>query len=93
LLKKDEEGKPKHLDARKRSYSTEEILYYKEFQKNTEAKYRIHPSELRMEFYINLLESFCIMRENVIGVYTGSKFMIAAKVSFFSLCELSSSQR
>jgi len=31
LLKKDEEGEPKHLDAWKRSYSMEEIPYYKEF--------------------------------------------------------------
>jgi len=93
LLKKDEEGEPKHLDALKKSYSTEEILYYKEFQKNTEVKYRIHPSELQMEFYINLLENFCMKGENVIDVYTGSKFMIVTKVSFLSLCELSSSQR
>jgi len=89
LLKKDEEGELKHLGVLKKSYSMEEIPYYREFQKNTEAKYRIHPSELRMGFYINLLESFFVLGENVIGVYMGSKFMIATKVSFHSLCELS----
>jgi len=80
LLKKDEIVEPKHLDAWKKSYSTKEIPYYKEFQKNTKVKYRIHPREMHMEFYINLLESFCMKGENVINVYMGSKFMIASKV-------------
>jgi len=88
LLKMNEEEEPKYSVALKRSFDTEDILYYREFSKNTEAKYRIHPTELRMEFYINLLERFCVKGENVIGVYTRAKFMIAAKVSCFFILKI-----
>jgi len=58
---------------------TSDTLYYTDWWKNTMAKYRVHKSELHMELYLYILQSFCITRENIIGVYLGAKFMIAKK--------------
>jgi len=33
-----------------------------------------------MEFYPDILQSFCITGENVIGIYPGAKFLLATKV-------------
>ena len=84
LLKKDDTGRAINKDAVLKMYTTSEIPYYLEPSKNSEAKYRLHPSELRMEFYIDILQSFGCAGENVIGIYAGAKLMIAAKVRFHS---------
>ena len=36
--------------------------------------------ELRMEFYLNILQDFVVAFENILAVFTGCKFMLAAKV-------------
>ena len=33
-----------------------------------------------MEFYLDILQAFAKSEENVVGIYTGAKFMLAAKV-------------
>ena len=65
----------------KLKYSTPTLNpYYWDFAKNTEAKWRIKPTELRMEFYLDILRDFATPDENVLGIYTGAKFMLAANV-------------
>ena len=54
--------------------------YYWDYGKNTESKWRAGPSELRMEFYLDILQAFAKSEENVLGIYAGAKFMLAAKV-------------
>ena len=36
--------------------------------------------ELRMEFNLNILQEFVAASENILAVFTGRKFMLAAKV-------------
>jgi hypothetical protein len=60
-------------------------VYYLDPSKNTEAKWRIEASELRMEFYLEILHAFAKREENVLGLYSGAKFMLAAKVYFHTL--------
>lgn len=68
-------------------------LYYSDFKWNTEAKWRVNQNELRMEFYLDRLRDFATSGENVLGVYTGSKFLLSSKVSVSKCPMLSSSRR
>ena len=54
--------------------------YYTDPSKNNEGKWRLRPTELRMEFYLNILQDFTAASENILVVFTGRKFMLAAKV-------------
>ena len=58
-----------------------EIPYYSDFGQYMEVKYWVYASELRMEFYFELFALFCQGGENFLGIHTGSKCMLAAKVS------------
>ena len=55
-------------------------VYYTDPSKNNEGKWRLRPTELRMEFYLNILQDFAVASENILAVFTGCKFMLAAKV-------------
>lgn len=41
-------------------------------------------SELRMEFYIDLIRTYCKKRDSTLGVFCGSKFIVASLVSYKS---------
>ena len=55
-------------------------VYYTDPSKNNEGKWRLGPTELRMEFYLNILQDFAATSENILAVFMGRKFMLAAKV-------------
>ena len=57
-----------------------DVSYYSNVGHYMEVKYRIYASELRMEFYFQLLQIFCRAGETIIGIHCGGKFMLAAKV-------------
>ena len=77
----------------KAKYTASTTSYYTDPSKNNEGKYRLHATELRMEFYLNILQSFAYRGDNVIGIYVGSKCMIAAKVGWIRHLTLLSSGR
>lgn len=84
LFKKNQEVVTNVRGLVKKEYETPAVCqYYDEVSKNTEAKWRIHPTELRMEFYLQILQDFATPEENVVGVFCGPKFMLAAKVGFY----------
>ena len=56
------------------------IPYYLEAGKYQELKYRLYSSELRMEFYLDLLFDFYKPRDWFLGVYLGLKCLVAVKV-------------
>ena len=56
-------------------------VYYMDPSKNNKGKWRLRPTELRMEFYLNILQDFAAASENILDVFTGRKFMLAAKVT------------
>ncbi len=45
-----------------------------------ELVYRINNTELRMEFYLNILKEFSVPGMNVVSVFGGSKLTLAAMV-------------
>ena len=62
-------------------YTTPQMcVYYTDPSKNNEGKWRVRPTELRMEFYLNILQDFTAASKNILAVFTGRKFMLAAKV-------------
>jgi hypothetical protein len=64
-------------------YCAPDIPYHLEAGKYQELKYRLSSSELRMEFYLDLVYDFCKPRGQFLGVYTGLKCLVAAKVRCF----------
>ena len=61
-------------------YLAPNIPYYTVPGQYKEADYQINAMELRMEFYLELVQDFCMPGEGVYGVFTGTKFMIACRV-------------
>jgi hypothetical protein len=66
-------------------YRAADISYYTNNRKFSELKYRLSASELRMEFYLDLLHNLCCPGDSFLGVYSGSKCLIVAKVSCDSM--------
>lgn len=64
----------------KQCYTAVDTSYYTERNKYLEACFSVHGSELRMEFYLELIKEFCKPQEKVFGVFSGSKFILANKV-------------
>jgi hypothetical protein len=74
------------LKAKIRSkYRASDIPYYTDSGKYSELKYKLSASELRMEFYLDLLHDLCRPGDSFLGVYSGSKCLVAAKVSCDSM--------
>ena len=71
-------------EARRRMkgiYTTPQTcVYFTDPSKNNDGKWRLRPTELRMEFYLNILQDFAAASENILAVFTGRKFMLAAEV-------------
>ena len=61
-------------------YHAPDIPYYLEAEKYQELKYRLSSSELHMEFYLDLLFDFYRPGDRYLGVYLGSKYLVATKV-------------
>ena len=61
-------------------YHVPEINYYLMPGKYQELKYRLESSELRMEFYLDLLFECCRPGDRFLGLYLGSKCLVAAKI-------------
>jgi hypothetical protein len=77
------------LRAKIRSeYRTPDIPYYTDSGKYSKLKYRLRANELRMEFYLDLLHDLCRPGDSFLGVYSGSKCLVAAKVSCDSMLSL-----
>ena len=77
----------------KPEYVAPNIAYYNDPRENHESKFRSRSSELRMEFYLDIIQNFASPGENFFGVYTGAKCMLAAKVVTPSIGGLLSSTR
>jgi hypothetical protein len=58
-------------------YYAPEILYYLKIGMYLQLKYRLRSSELRIEFYLDPLHNLCRSGNNFLGVYTGSKYLVA----------------
>ena len=61
-----------------------DVPYYSEVGRYNKVKYRVEPSELRMEFYLEIMKLFCRAGENFVGIHCDSKCLLAAKVCLFT---------
>ncbi|KAG0574643.1 hypothetical protein KC19_VG279300 [Ceratodon purpureus] len=59
-------------------YKTADHPLYKDNRKFNERRYAMYPSELRMEFYLQVLDTFCSTGVAVYQLYAGTKSLIAA---------------
>jgi hypothetical protein len=66
-------------------YHAPDISYYVEAGKYQEMKYRLCASELRMEFYLDLLFDLYRPGDRLFGIFTGSKCLVATKVCIILL--------
>ena len=69
-------------------YHAPDIPYNTDSRKYSELKYRLRASELRMEFYLDLLHDLCRPRDSFMGVYFGSKCLVAVKISLDCMLSL-----
>ena len=60
-----------------------DVPYYLEVGRYNEVKYRVEPSELRMEFNLEIMKLFYRAGENFVEIHCGSKCLLAAKVCHF----------
>jgi hypothetical protein len=65
----------------KKEYKAANFPYYSNDGKYMEVKYRLHNSKFQIDFYFELLKTFCSLGENFLGIYTRSKCMLVARVS------------
>lgn len=82
LFKKDNDHAKNVREKVKSFYQALDIPYYISPKKFDECKWRISDSELRMEFYFEILNVFTEPGDAVLGVLTGTKFMLACQVCF-----------
>ena len=61
-----------------------DVPYYSEVGRYNKMKYRVEPSELRMEFYLEIMKLFYRAGENFVDIHCGSKCLLAAKICHFS---------
>ena len=62
-------------------YFAPDTIKYKDAKRYNELPFRMYNMELRMEFYLWLVEMFCLPGSGVFSVFAGSKLTCAALVS------------
>ena len=73
-----------HPPAVKKQYQAPQHVVYEKPQKYNELEYSMYPIELRMEFYIRILDMFYVQGDSVFELYVGMKLMVASLVSVTS---------
>jgi hypothetical protein len=63
-----------------KTFAAPQTAVYTKPRKYNELEYRIDTSELRMEFYLRVLEMFCKPGDNTISVFGGGKVLYAGLV-------------
>jgi hypothetical protein len=68
-----------------KAFAAPQTAVYTKPRKYNKLEYRIDTSELRMEFYLRVLEMFCKPGDNMISVFGGGKVLCAGLVRYHSL--------
>ena len=77
-----------HPLAMKKQYQAPQHVVYEKPWKYNELQYLMYPIELRMEFYIRILDLFCERGDSVFELFAGTKLMVASVVSVASTVSL-----
>lgn len=83
LFKKDDRGNV-FINSNKLEIRAPDVPYYMDSGHYNEAKWMAKESELRMEFYIDLIRTYCKKGDSTLGIFCGSKFIVASLVSINS---------
>ena len=63
------------------SFEASDTPVYTKPHKYQEVEYREQPSELHMEFYLQIFDMFCLLGDTIYSVFSGSKILCAGLVS------------
>lgn len=77
LIKCDIENPPRV----KKSYVPPNHIVYEKPRKYNEIEYALYPAELRMEFYLKVLDLFCQPTDAIFQLFCGTKLATASMVS------------
>ena len=73
-----------HPPVVKKQNQAPQHVVYKKPRKYNELQYSMYPIELRMEFYIRILDLFCERGDSMFELFAGTKLMVARMVSVAS---------
>ena len=76
LIKKEVD----HIPRTRKSYKAPDHVTYEKPRMYKELEYAMYPIELRMEFYMKMLELFCKPGESVVQIFSGTKLLTASVV-------------
>lgn len=79
LFKKDERGND-FINTNKLEIKAPDVPYYTDSGHYNEAKWMAKESELRMEFYIDLIRTYWKKGDSTLGIFCGSKYTVASLV-------------
>lgn len=71
--------------APKSTYTAPAHLIYEKPRRYNEIEYSMFPNELRMEFYLEVINLFCDPLESIFLLYTGAKAVVASVVRFITV--------
>ena len=77
LIKKDQPIIPRT----RKLYKAPEHVVYERARMYKEMEYAMYPLELRMEFYVKMLDLFCKPGESIVQIFAGTKLLTASVVS------------
>ena len=77
LIKKDLDVIPRT----RREYKAPEHVVYEKPRMYKEMEYQMYPTELRMEFFLKMVDLFCKPRDSMLQIFCGQKLLTAAVVS------------
>jgi hypothetical protein len=72
------------------AFGAPQTAVYTKPRKYNELEYRLDTSELRMEFYLRILEMFCKPGDSILSIFAGGKILCAGLVSYLEILQLSS---
>jgi len=81
FMKTGEDIKPHHIP---KTFQVPPKSHYNAKKQIWEVEYQIYDTELRMEFYLNVLELFLSPGDKVLSYFVGGKIICAAWVSLFN---------
>ena len=81
LIKKELDVVP----CTRREYKAPNHVMYEKPRLYKEMEYQMYPTELRMEFYLKMVDFFCKPRDSMLQIFCEEKFLTAAVVRLLFL--------
>ena len=69
----------------RREYKAPEHVVYEKPRMYKEMEYQMYPTELRMEFYLKMVDLFCKLEDSILQIFYGQKLLTTVVVSLSDL--------